>query len=362
MYSQQAAPRAHPNMQPAGVIHSQNDQQAREKLACYVYEYMLLSGATKSAEAFKEEVINSHANANNFKPTDKGQGFLQEWWTMFWDLYCAAPERRDMSDMAPATQEAKMFADNFVQPYASGPQAPMMNGMQPGGFHGAPPGMGMPPEGMMSGFPPARFAAARGPQPGMPPGGFTMFPDPRMANSAPRMPPNAMRMPPQGTFVGGPPPAGMRPMTQPQPGMRYGGPPFIDSPGQSFPPGGMMPNGGVMCSQPQIPMSSPGMPPTGPDNPMGAPYMMSMPTSSSAMPFGMGDTSVTMGNGNGPSGGMGGPGSTDNGQGGMGQGPNGPVGNAPGSVTGPQMGQAVTGLINGEDMKVGLNFSLFHMR
>ena len=67
----------------------------------------------------------------------------------------------------------------------------------------------------------------------------------------------------------------------------------------------------------------------------------------------MGDTSVTMGNGNGPSGGMGGPGSTDNGQGGMGQGPNGPVGNAPGSVTGPQMGQAVTGLINGEDMKVG---------
>ena len=31
---------------------------------------------------------------------------------MFWDLYCAAPERRDMSDMAPATQEAKMFADN----------------------------------------------------------------------------------------------------------------------------------------------------------------------------------------------------------------------------------------------------------
>lgn len=39
----------------------------------------------------------------------------------------------------------------FVQPYASGPQAPMMNGMQPGGFHGAPPGMGMPPEGMMSG-------------------------------------------------------------------------------------------------------------------------------------------------------------------------------------------------------------------
>ncbi|KAK6030628.1 hypothetical protein OSTOST_03226 [Ostertagia ostertagi] len=199
--------------------------------------------------------------------------------------------------------------------------------------------MGMPgPEAMMPGHPggpgfPSRFPGRAGCPPGaMPPGGFGMFPGDPRAMPGQRMPPNAaMRMPP-ASFA----PAGMRPGAPggppPPQGMRYGAPPggaFMDSPGQAFPPGaGMMPNGGgVMCSQAPVgmSMSSPGMPPAGAADPHG--FMMSgMPSSSTAMPFGMGDTSVTMGNGMGP-GGMGGPG------------------------TGGPDGGPLTGLLNGEELK-----------
>lgn len=81
----------------------------------------------------------------------------------------------------------------------------------------------------------------------------------------------------------------------------------MDSPNTAFPPGAMMPNG--MGSQAPMSMASPGMPPGGPDSHA---YMMAgMPASSSAMTvtllsdifdnpslqFGMGDTSVSVGNG-----------------------------------------------------------------
>uniref|UniRef100_A0A1I7WX59 Single stranded DNA binding protein 4 n=1 Tax=Heterorhabditis bacteriophora TaxID=37862 RepID=A0A1I7WX59_HETBA len=67
--------------------------------------------------------------------------------------------------------------------------------------------------------------------------------------------------------------------------MRYGGPPFMDSPGQAFAPSGMMPNGGVMCSQAPMSMSSPGIPPASADGHGPPSFMMGgMPTSSSSMP------------------------------------------------------------------------------
>ncbi|KHJ89535.1 hypothetical protein OESDEN_10637 [Oesophagostomum dentatum] len=205
-------------------------------------------------------------------------------------------------------------------------------------FPGAP-GMGMPgPEGMMPGHPgapgfPGRFPGRAGCPPGaMPPAGFGMFPGDPRAMPGQRMPPNAaMRMPPASFAPGGMRPGAPGAPPAPQ-GMRYGAPPagaFMDSPGQAFPPGaGMMPNGGgVMCSQAPVgmSMSSPVMPPAGAADPHG--FMMGgMPSSSTAMPFGMGDTSVTMGNGMGPA----------------------PMGatNPPGPEGGP-----LTGLLNGEELK-----------
>ncbi|KAK5615491.1 Single-stranded DNA-binding protein 3, partial [Goodea atripinnis] len=35
-------------------------------------------------------------------------GFLHSWWCVFWDLYCAAPERRDTCEHS---SEAKAFHD-----------------------------------------------------------------------------------------------------------------------------------------------------------------------------------------------------------------------------------------------------------
>lgn len=338
MFNPQAARRPPGSMQPnPGVpVQSQSDINAKEKLAAYVYEYLVISGASKTAEVFKEEVLNNVPNGA-IKPSEIGPGFLQNWWMLFWDLYCAAPERRDGPD-GQSTQEAKAFHDFGFVPGGFGPPGPMMNGMHGPGFPGGP-GMGMPgPEGMMPGHPgasgfPGRFPGRAGCPPGaMPPGGFGMFPGDPRAMPGQRMPPNAaMRMPPASFAPGGMRPGGPGGPPPPQ-GMRYGAPPggaFMDSPGQAFPPGaGMMPNGGgVMCSQAPVgmSMSSPGMPPAGAADPHG--FMMSgMPSSSTAMPFGMGDTSVTMGNGMGP-GGMGG------------AGPGGPEG-------GP-----LTGLLNGEELK-----------
>ncbi|CAJ0955546.1 unnamed protein product, partial [Mesorhabditis belari] len=269
-----------------------NEIASKEKLAAYVYEYLVHSGATKTAETFKAEVLATTQNAKTPPVSETTPGFLQNWWLVFWDLYCAAPERRDEN---PHSQEAKYFYQMFVsENQFHGP--PMMNGM--GQFPTGPSPMGMAPgpDGMIpgAGFP-GRFPPGRGPPgpppgaPGMPPAGFPMFAnDPRMVPAGQRMPPQAaMRM-----SAGFP---GMRPG---QPGMSgpYARPGYIDSPGTAFPQG-MIPNGGVMCSQSAMSLSSPsaGPPisqanpqaPADPNNP--EQRFMMMPTSSSALGFGMGD-------------------------------------------------------------------------
>uniref|UniRef100_A0A8C1NXK7 Si:ch211-130m23.3 n=1 Tax=Cyprinus carpio TaxID=7962 RepID=A0A8C1NXK7_CYPCA len=55
-------------------------------------------------------------------------GFLHSWWCVFWDLYCAAPERRETSEHS---SEAKAFHDYS----AAATQSPVI---------GSPPGDGMP--------------------------------------------------------------------------------------------------------------------------------------------------------------------------------------------------------------------------
>jgi len=80
-----------------------SDSQAREKLALYVYEYLLHVGAQKAAQTFLNE-IRWEKNITLGEPP----GFLHSWWCVFWDLYCAAPERRETCDHS---SEAKAFHD-----------------------------------------------------------------------------------------------------------------------------------------------------------------------------------------------------------------------------------------------------------
>merc|ERR1719219_703455 len=80
-----------------------SDSQAREKLALYVYEYLLHVGAQKEAQTFLNE-IRWEKNITLGEPP----GFLHSWWCVFWDLYCAAPERRETCDHS---NEAKAFHD-----------------------------------------------------------------------------------------------------------------------------------------------------------------------------------------------------------------------------------------------------------
>ncbi|XP_054573246.1 single-stranded DNA-binding protein 4 isoform X7 [Eptesicus fuscus] len=84
-----------------------SDSQAREKLALYVYEYLLHIGAQKSAQTFLSE-IRWEKNITLGEPP----GFLHSWWCVFWDLYCAAPDRREACEHS---SEAKAFQD-YVSP------------------------------------------------------------------------------------------------------------------------------------------------------------------------------------------------------------------------------------------------------
>uniref|UniRef100_A0A3Q1CV97 LisH domain-containing protein n=1 Tax=Amphiprion ocellaris TaxID=80972 RepID=A0A3Q1CV97_AMPOC len=159
-----------------------SDGQAREKLALYVYEYLLHIGAQKSAQTFLSE-IRWEKNITLGEPP----GFLHSWWCVFWDLYCAAPERRETCDHS---SEAKAFHDYS----AAAAPSPVMGGM--------PPGEGMP----------------GGP---MPPDFFQSFMSPRFAGG-PRGPPIRMANQPPG---GGPGPHPMLPTMDPtRPQGRMSGP------------------------------------------------------------------------------------------------------------------------------------------
>ncbi|XP_044629459.1 single-stranded DNA-binding protein 4 isoform X3 [Equus asinus] len=120
-----------------------SDSQAREKLALYVYEYLLHVGAQKSAQTFLSE-IRWEKNITLGEPP----GFLHSWWCVFWDLYCAAPDRREACEHS---SEAKAFQDYS----AAAAPSPVMGSMAPNdalaagpmapGFFQGPPGSQPPP-------------------------------------------------------------------------------------------------------------------------------------------------------------------------------------------------------------------------
>uniref|UniRef100_A0AAX7VNJ5 Uncharacterized protein n=1 Tax=Astatotilapia calliptera TaxID=8154 RepID=A0AAX7VNJ5_ASTCA len=101
-------------------------------LALYVYEYLLHVGAQKSAQTFLSE-IRWEKNITLGEPP----GFLHSWWCVFWDLYCAAPERRDTCEHS---SEAKAFHDYS----AAAAPSPVLGNL--------PPGEGMPVGPVPPGF------------------------------------------------------------------------------------------------------------------------------------------------------------------------------------------------------------------
>ncbi|XP_022100259.1 single-stranded DNA-binding protein 3-like isoform X15 [Acanthaster planci] len=199
-----------PSMFPKGKGSTvPSDSQAREKLALYVYEYLLHVGAQKSAQTFLSETpqIRWEKNITLGEPP----GFLHSWWCVFWDLYCAAPERRETCEHS---SEAKAFHD-YKQPGSkllkSGmiPHSPSergrpnphldVNGEQPVApfLHKS----GAAPSPVLGQMPPNDGMPPSGP---MPPGFFQPFMSPRY--SGPRGGP--VRMP------GSQPPPGGIPNSQ----------------------------------------------------------------------------------------------------------------------------------------------------
>lgn len=280
-------------MQPPMMMHEtpRYETTAKERLASYVYEYLLQTGASKTAEAFKDEMM-ANQNQNVIVPLKQSEKtFLLDWWVLFWDLWSAAPERRETNEMFPThSTEAKYFHESImgVPPGMNGHYGPPMGmdmmGGHPGSFGGR-------------GFPPGRMP------PGLPPNAF-----PPMFNPAlQRMPNPSMRMGPPGAQFGGGMP---RPGVPGAPMGDMGGMPRYDfmSPGGAQPfPGpsgsGMIPNGGM----PHMSLNSPNMgPPPGGDPNMPGAFMgmAPMPPTSSSMPFGMTDQPMSAG----PAGGAPGPG------------------------------------------------------
>lgn len=83
---------------------------AKEKLIIYVYEYLVLSGAKKAADSFLKDI--RYDKDIKIHPSDT-QGFLASWWCVFWDLYCATPNHRQMTEtnQVEPSSEARAFQE-----------------------------------------------------------------------------------------------------------------------------------------------------------------------------------------------------------------------------------------------------------
>ncbi|XP_072457744.1 single-stranded DNA-binding protein 4 isoform X3 [Notamacropus eugenii] len=241
-----------------------SDSQAREKLALYVYEYLLHVGAQKSAQTFLSE-IRWEKNITLGEPP----GFLHSWWCVFWDLYCAAPDRRETCEHS---SEAKAFHDYS----AAAAPSPVMGGMAPSD--------GMPmPAGFFQPFMSPRYPAGPRPSLRMPnqppvgvPGSQPLLPnamDPSTrAQGHPSMGSPMQRMnPPRGMAGMGPQnySSGMRP-----PPSALAGP---GMPGMNMGPGGRGPWSNPSTNSVAYSSSSPGnyAGPPGGGGPPGTPIMPS---------------------------------------------------------------------------------------
>ncbi|XP_038311879.1 single-stranded DNA-binding protein 4 isoform X41 [Canis lupus familiaris] len=249
--------------QPA-LEDSHKDWVKGYRLALYVYEYLLHVGAQKSAQTFLSE-IRWEKNITLGEPP----GFLHSWWCVFWDLYCAAPDRREACEHS---NEAKAFQDYS----AVAAPSPVMGSMAPNdamaagpmapGFFQGPLGSQQPPHNpnapMMGPhvqpFMSPRFPGGPRPtlrMPSQPPVGLpgsqpllpgTMEPSPR-AQGHPSMGPMQRVTPPRGMASVGPQSygGGMRP-----PPNSLAGPGLPTMNIYSGPPGGGGPPGTPIMPSP----------------------------------------------------------------------------------------------------------------
>lgn len=205
-----------------------SDAQAREKLALYVYEYLLHVGAQKAAQTFLSE-IRWEKNITLGEPP----GFLHSWWCVFWDLYCAAPERRDQCDHS---SEAKAFHDYGFVSSGYGVNGIAHNaGPAPSPLGQLPPNEGMPggpmaptffPNSSMRPSPPTHPSSQQSPH-SQPPPSHSQMMSGQPFMGAPRYPPgprSGVRMQGLGNDFNGPPgqpmmPNSMDPTRQGPPGI-----------------------------------------------------------------------------------------------------------------------------------------------
>ncbi|XP_074095511.1 sequence-specific single-stranded DNA-binding protein isoform X9 [Cotesia typhae] len=228
-----------------------SDSQAREKLALYVYEYLLHVGAQKAAQTFLSE-IRWEKNITLGEPP----GFLHSWWCVFWDLYCAAPERRDSCEHS---SEAKAFHDYGFVNSGYGVNGIAHNaGPAPSPLGQMPPNDGMPGGPIPPGFFPNNSTMRPSP-----PTHPSSQPSPQHPQPPP--PPHSQMMSTQ--FMGPRYPSGPRPgVRMPQMGNDFNGPP-----GQPMMPNNMDPNRqgppGMNPMNPRMnPPRGPAMGPMGPGN------------------------------------------------------------------------------------------------
>ncbi|XP_037090538.1 single-stranded DNA-binding protein 3-like isoform X2 [Pollicipes pollicipes] len=223
-----------------------SDAQAREKLALYVYEYLLHVGAQKAAQTFLSE-IRWEKNITLGEPP----GFLHSWWCVFWDLYCAAPERRETCDHS---SEAKAFHDyGFVNAggygvngigHSAGAAPSPLGQMPPGELQGAMP-PGFFPNSNMRPSPQSHPSSQSSPHapPGQPVPHGTMIASQYMSPRFPGGPRPGVRMPGNMAEFNGPPGQPMMPSSMDP--TRPGGPPGM-GPRMVGPRGPMGPGMGPM--------------------------------------------------------------------------------------------------------------------
>ncbi|KAI1703241.1 single-stranded DNA-binding protein 3 [Ditylenchus destructor] len=97
--------------------------------------------SSKTAELFKQEKLAPQGIDANVA-LDSQPCFLQDWFLVFWDLYCASPDQRNQCE---SSWEAREFHDRGFIPPSVDPY-PMENGMngippQIGNYHHHHPGM-----------------------------------------------------------------------------------------------------------------------------------------------------------------------------------------------------------------------------
>lgn len=260
-----------------------SESEAKEKLIIFVYEYLVHNNCKPAADLFKEG-IQYH---KEIKLTDsEGPGFLYDWWCVFWDLYCASPERRHTN--AEPSLEAKTYHDFTSQ---MSPQiGHSITSPNPQQFMGGGPRHGPPPHGQPRGpgprmqVPPPPQGHLGGPHgPGGPPSGFIPSGSPRYAQhpSGPAGPPPQPHMnQPVGPMFGpGPEQMGPSPgLNRMTPGGPPSGPPQQPVVGPPQQPPQMV----GMPGQPQMvgPPPGQGPPQMNPMQPTGPPRNGSQPGSS----------------------------------------------------------------------------------